>query len=401
MSDRPASASARRMLRGAAAAATILAAAAPLAGAQANLSTQGFGYAPGQFSTRALATGGAVAEMDPWSPVNPASIAVFRTKLLFFQAEPEFRTVQAQGGGVDRTTTARYPVILGAMPVGDRWVMSLSASTLLDRTSSTTFSEVQQFGADTQTVTTTYKLDGAINDLRLAAARTMSSWLRLGVAAHAITGRNLVSVGQAFRDTVSFAPFTLQRNLSFSGGGVSIGGQATGLGFVAAASLHHGGTMRMSAEDTTLGEAHVPDRFGASLAYVGIANSAIAVSASHENWSSMNGLGSSIGGGCPATGCPTTVHGRDAWDTSVGADIQGPRFGDYAIQLRAGFRNRTLPFDVASREVKERSISGGLGTTLAAGHVGLDLGIVRATRDANIAVSEHAWIVSLGLTVRP
>jgi hypothetical protein len=42
--------------------------------AQANLSVQGFGFPTGQFSTRTYGTGGALAELDPLSPINPASI---------------------------------------------------------------------------------------------------------------------------------------------------------------------------------------------------------------------------------------------------------------------------------------------------------------------------------------
>ena len=52
---------------------------------QASLSAQGFGYAPGQLSTRAQGTGGSVGEMDPMSPINPATIAVFPSRILFFQ----------------------------------------------------------------------------------------------------------------------------------------------------------------------------------------------------------------------------------------------------------------------------------------------------------------------------
>lgn len=403
MSQRPMMFRARRILRGAIGAAALLVSAASLAVAQSNLSTQGFGYPPGELSSRAIATGGAVAEIDPWSPVNPSSIAVFATKVLFFQIEPEYRTVTTPKG-TDRTTTARYPVVFGAMPVGDRWVMSLGASTLLDRTSSTTFKSLQQFGADTQTVTTKYDLNGAINDVRLAAATTALSWLRLGVGAHAFTGRNLVTVAQAFRDTTSFAGFQLQRNLGFSGGAVSLGGQINAKYVVAAASVRHGGTMRMSADDTLLATAKVPDHYGFSLAYVGIKNSAIAIRASHENWSAMNGFASAEqaplcgGGNCSV---PPTFHGRDAWDVSVGADMEGPRIGDYGVQLRAGYRNRTLPFDVGTHEVTERSITGGIGTLFAAGHVGVDLGVARATRDASTTASERAWMLSIGLTVRP
>ena len=80
--------------------------------AQSNLSVQGFGYSAGQFSSRAQGTGGAIAESDPFSPVNPASIAVFPSRILFFQMEPEFRSVTS-ARGTERTSTARYPRAIG------------------------------------------------------------------------------------------------------------------------------------------------------------------------------------------------------------------------------------------------------------------------------------------------
>ena len=51
---------------------------APLAaGAQGSLSRQGFGYPPGELSARSLATGGALGEFDPQSPINPGSLAAW------------------------------------------------------------------------------------------------------------------------------------------------------------------------------------------------------------------------------------------------------------------------------------------------------------------------------------
>ena len=61
------------------------------AGAQGALTTQGFGYPPGEFSTRALGTGGGLAQFDAQTAVNPASIASMSEPLLFLQYEPEFR----------------------------------------------------------------------------------------------------------------------------------------------------------------------------------------------------------------------------------------------------------------------------------------------------------------------
>ncbi|HEY4133181.1 MAG TPA: hypothetical protein VGM50_21365, partial [Gemmatimonadaceae bacterium] len=191
--------------------------------AQANLSSQGFGFSPGQFSARANGTGGAIAEMDPLSPINPASLAMVGTRLIYFQIQPEYRTVSTPNGK-EATTTSRYPNVFGAIPIGGAWVASLSASTMLDRTSSTTFSTTQFLNAvDSVPMKTLYKIDGAMDDIRLGLGWGASSWLKLGVGAHAITGHNLVSITQSFADTVTFATFTQQRVLGFSGAAASAG----------------------------------------------------------------------------------------------------------------------------------------------------------------------------------
>jgi hypothetical protein len=368
----------------------VLVAAVPVAmSAQANLSSQGFGYPPGQFSARAQGTGGAIAELDPLSPVNPATLTLLGTRTLFFQLEPEFRSVTTSAG-TERTTTARYPVVFGAIPFGSRFVFSVGSSTLLDRTSSTTFSTTQHLGpTDSVAMTTKFHVDGAMNDVRLAVGWTPASWLRVGVGAHAIAGHNLIDVTQSFADSARFAAFSEARVLSFDGSAFSAGVELVSKNVLAAFSARRGGSMHLSVEDTSLTSANVPNRFGASLAFVGIANSTLSVRTSHDNWSSLGTLG--------APG----LKGVDAWDSSVGAEIAGPKFQDRIVFLRGGFRTRTLPFQAAGSDVKENSITGGIGTTLAQGRVIADLAVIHANRSATIGASEQAWTVSIGISVRP
>jgi hypothetical protein len=358
------------------------------AAAQANLSTQGFGYPTGQLSARADATAGAVGEVDPLSAVNPASIAFIGDQLLFFEAQPEFRSVTSAAGS-DRTNLSRFPLVFGALPMGSRWVFSIGSSTLLDRTSASSIVGTQIVGADTVGMTTDLKITGAINDVRLAAGVSAAPWLQLGVGVHAITGRNLVTLGQSFTDTSTFSDFSQQRQLSYSGGALSAGAIASGFGFRVAGSFRYGGAMRVEAQDTVLGRGHVPNMVGLSLAYSGIKNSTLAVRTSHEGWSSMAGMGTASLG----------VH--DTWDTSVGADVAGPNVAGHVLQLRAGVRSRDLPFDAAGKQVTERSVAAGFGSGWAGGHVITDLSLARANRTGVAGTSEKAWIVTIGLTLRP
>ncbi len=374
-----------------AAIATLVASAglATRAAAQAALSLQGFGFPTGQLSTRALGTGGSIGEIDPLSPINPASVALIATRMVYFQAEPEFRTISTPTGD-DHTRVSRFPNVFGAVPVGGGWVISLGSSTLLDRTSTTTFSQPQFLSAgDSVTMTTKFNIEGAMNDVRVAAAWSPTDWFRLGFGLHGITGHNLVTVQQTFDDTTAFATSQQQRILSFSGTAASIGAQLIAKDFTFALSGRQGGTLTMSAEDTTLTHARVPNRFGGSITYTGLTNSYISIRTSHDDWSALGGLGSA------------TLRGVDGWDTSIGADISGPKLGSRPLYLRAGVRDRTLPFTADANTVTEKSINTGIGTLFANGRMLSDLAVVYARRSADLNETESAWTISIGLSIRP
>lgn len=367
--------------------------------AQGSLSTFGFGYPPGQLSARAQATGGAIGEMDPVSPLNPAALMNWGGSAVYFQFEPEFRRVNGVAGS-DRTTTARYPLTGGGLSLGSRWMLGVAASTFLDRSWATTSRTTHQLGAETVPATTTFRSEGAINDVRLGLGWAVLPWVRVGLGAHALTGRNRLTVVDAFDDSIRYDPLRQDTTISYRGIAVS-GGVELRAGKVAsvAASARVGGRIRAVANDVTLGRATVPTRFGVSVAYLGIANSAVALRTAYDKWSSLGALGR------------PGLKAVDAWDTSLGADIAGPRIAaDRTLMLRAGLRWRTLPFPATpvdgqtigpARNVRERSLTGGVGTTLARGRASVDLGVIRATRDAGLSVDERAWILSIGMSVRP
>ena len=150
--------------------------------------------------------------------------------------------------------------------------------------------------------------------------------------------------------------------------------------------------MSVKHADTTLAKANVPDRMSFSAAFVGIRGTTIAVRTSKDTWSRMRGLGS-----------PTLPISED-WDTSVGADVLGPRWGQRTLQLRAGARWRTLPFGLATSAVKEKSASFGFGTVFARNRIALDVTGIRALRDpvsSAIDLHEEEWTIRAGLTIRP
>jgi hypothetical protein len=368
--------------------------------AQGTLSTQGFGYPTGQMSARTLGTGGALAEIDPLSATNPAAVIGLGASALYFQAEPEYRTISL-GSASEHSTIARYPLVAGGIPLTSSLFVGVSVSNLLDRSFQTITRGSQLVGPDVVSSTNTFKSDGAIGDLRLALSWAPRSWLRLGVAGHAITGDNRLTSSQQFDDSTRFASIRDTATVTYVGNAYSAGVELfTGRYGVLAASYRRGGPLSLKHGDTTLSNARVPDRLALSAAYLGIRGTSIAIRSAKEQWTDLAGLGSA------------GLGISDGWDTSVGADVLGPRLAGQSLQLRAGARWRTLPFDVQPilssgafgepAKVSEKSFSFGAGTTLARGRAGIDVAAIRAMRRSSAtAVQENAWTLSVGVTVRP
>ena len=363
-----------------------------IARAQGTLSTQGFGYPTSGMSARSLGTGGAITEFDPLSATNPAAIPSIGGGALYVQAEPEFRQLEV-AAGTENARIARHPLATVAFPFRANVMAALTLSNLLDRSFETNERRVEMVGNEALQSTNFFKSDGAIGDVRLAVAWTPASWIRLGVGGHAITGDNRLRSTQQFDDSARFESIIDTSTVTYVGTAISAGAtlfyrNTVGL----SGSYRKGGAMSVKHGDTTLAKANVPDRMSFSLAFIGIRGTTIAARTSKETWTNMRGLGS------------PTLPISDDWDTSVGADVLGPRFGQRAIQVRAGARWRTLPFGLANSEVTEKSASFGLGTLFARGRIALDVAGIRALREpvsSAVDLSESAWTISAGLTIRP
>ena len=369
------------------------------ADAQGTLSTQGLGFPPGQLSTHAKSMGGATGETDPVSPLNPAAIGLLNAPILAFQVEPEYRELTIGGRSI-RTTVSRFPLFMGALTLGGKWAVSLSASTLLDRTYETVTRDSQIVNGDSVNSTVTERSEGAINDVRVAVAYAPSTWLRIGVGAHALTGSDVLATTRAFDDTIRFVTDAQRTVVGFGGTAMSVGAitmfpRVGALGV----TYRRGGSIRAYDDDLVVGSGRAPDHIGVSAVYLGIRGTALAVRAAKDNWSQLEGMA-------------RTLNVHEGWDMGVGADVTGPRFGSSAIGLRAGARWRTLPFAPSTTPVKEKTWSGGFVLPFARRGVELHVGALRASRsmDTNpIAdpfpgsspISEKSWTLSTGFSVRP
>jgi hypothetical protein len=360
------------------------------AAAQGTLSTQGFGYPAGGLSTHAEGLGGSIAENDPLSPMNPAALATWGRPGFYFQYDPEFRHVEANGTS-DNTTTARFPLLAGALNIGPRITVGISSTTFLDRTWQTSSTGYAHFATgDSSLYNESFSTDGAINDVRLAGSFLVLPTLSIGVAGHVLTGQNRLLISRTFADT-SFAAFSQGSTLSYTGHSFTGGLDWRPMPeLYVGVSGDAGGTMHAYRNDTTLSSARVPKRLGVGAVFGGVSGLSLSANAEWHGWSALNGLAES------------EVRAVDGWDWGLGAEVRAPSLFGQEFPLRLGYRHRILPFDVNATDVHETDYSLGLGVPVSRGRSRVDFSLTRANRSANIAdVSEHAWILSAGFFLRP
>ncbi len=361
------------------------------AGAQGALSLQGLGYPAGGLSARAEGTGGGVADFDALSAVTPASLAGVGSPALFLQYSPEFRKVTTASGSAT-TTTARFPLIMGVLPMGQSWTLGLSTSTFLDRSSETTLERLQVVGGPTDTVTISEqnKVLGAIDDFRLALAWSTSPGFRIGVGGHVFAGSNRITFSQLFPDSAEFISSAQAGRISYAGFAASLGLEyhpVRAIGF--AISGRKGGDLRAQSGDTAIGKAKLPDHYSGSVTFEGIPGVTLSARAAHDNWSTLSSLSF------------TGIKAFDSWDIGAGAEATGPRIMQRIITVRAGARFRTLPFGLNGEKVTERTFAAGFGAPLTRERASLDVAIQRAARTTGSDVKERGYILSVGLRVSP
>jgi hypothetical protein len=337
--------------------------------------------------------GGAIGEIDPGSALNPASLGRLGSRTVLFQIEPEYRQVKGPSS-TDRTTTARYPLVNIGVPFGEKFVIGVSASSLLDRTWQTTNTKTQAIGGDQVVTTTDETSQGAINDLRLATTWTNRQWLYVGIGISAVTGRNVVSTIEQYEDS-AFNTFTSDRVLSYTGSALSAGVQvvSTRLSSVFGASYRLGNRLRMKANDTVLARGEVPNRFGVSAAFTGIPGTVLSARVARDEWSSMTPMLLNAASGEKA---------HDSWEFGGGAEVTGPRVLGQTLLIRTGGRSRTLPFEAGGKVVTERAAALGTGANFGGGRMSADLTVQRQWRNVDLpSITERAWTLSLSLTARP
>lgn len=379
-----------------------LVASSPLA-AQGTVASQGFGYPIGQLGSRASATVGAFTEFDETTPLNPSALLGWQNAGVHFQYEPEFRTTNA-GGATIRTAINRVPVVLAALPLGQRATIALSLSSLLDRTWSTDVVNRRLVGAESLYVNDISSSDGGMNDIRVAGAFRIRSWLDVGVGAHAIVGLDrfnqtvLLSRTDPRTTTTTsteFSPYGQSADIRFSGSAFSAGATIRPMRQLQlAVSARRGESVTLTRRDSTVATGRVPDRLGAGLTWQLVPRTIVAADADWTGWSSLAPLS-------------TQSKPQDALGLSIGVETPGPRLAGRAITVRGGFRHRELAYNAPTgtsggtttfEQVRENSVGLGLSAPFAYDRALIQIYGQRALRSV---AAEKSFTFGVGVSIRP
>lgn len=361
--------------------------AASRAGAQGSIGAQGLGYPVGGLSGAAAALGGANAELDPNSSVNPAAITRANRFSIMLRFEPEMRetTVGAQRS---YASLLRFPGFQATGGYG-RWVGAIGISPMLDRTWRNQISDTLVVSGVPTESQLQVSSDGAMNDARVALGYVISPRVQVGAAVHAVVGENRTFFQRVFPDTSGVQGISQTNSFGFAGSAYSVGVVAEVLtDLVLSASTKFGGDLTMELEGSELTTAKVPSRTGVGLAYFGIRGITAHVRADQVRWTDLEGL----------SGSASAVF--DGTELAAGLEALGPTLFGANMLLRAGLRDRTLPFGVNGEQVRENGFAFGLGLPLARGRTQIDLGAQRLRRSSPGA-QENSWFLSLGFGIRP
>ena len=363
-----------------------------LAAQSSQFGVRGLGLPGRQQSVRAMGSGGAFAFFDGESSVSPASLAYISQLTATFTVLGDYRSTSTPAGEAS-IRTPRFPQFLVGGPIRRfPMTLALSYSNYTTRDYSLAFPGTIVLRDQPVNVTDTIESRGGINDFRLAAAYRLGERWVVGAGAHIITGSNRVEARRTFSDT-NYARSVQRAELSFAGFGVSIGvlGQIGG-GLTVGAMARTDGRVSLHRDTVEIATVDLPITVGGAARLRVSPKLHAAAQVLYRRWGSADDDLLALGG----TGSSNTVEASGGFEFTP--DPRRP----FRRPIRLGVRYAQLPFPLtAGAQPTEYGVSLGSGFSFAQDRAVVGLALERAWRDESDTYSETAWILTVGVTVRP
>lgn len=333
---------------------------------------------PGRWeSIRARSTGGAFGLFDALSPLTEAALLELRQLTASAAGATSYRSSEI-AGAKSALRTSRFPVMSLGGPIGHRVALGAGFTTYLDRSYATSQRDSVAIRGVMEPFTDELSNDGAVTDVRFAAAFQAHRRLAIGGAIHLLEGSARATAARHFDDSTTYFNAVERQEVRYDGFGLSASVAAEVTGQLRVAGWFRSDTrLRTTARDVAVDRADLPTGFGAGARWAPTPSARIAGAVAWRSWSDA---------------------GANAYDTfgwSVGAEL-----GSSQLPLRLGIRGGQLPFAPGGAAPTETGYSLGTARSFSQGRARIDFGIERLNRKGG-GLTEGVWTFLMGLTVQP
>lgn len=348
---------------------------------------------PGRFvSARSWGMSGASSLFDGGSPWNPAALGNLRTLTASFVLLPEYRSVTTPAGEEGLFDT-QFPLFHVGGPIpGSPVNVGLSLTSYTDREYGIVTRDTVTIRGTPTAVTDSFFSRGGMNDIRFAASYSLNPRWTIGAGFHVLTGSNRLKQRRAFEDS-TYATSFQSAELGYAGTGYSVGMQGwlrenLGIALMVRSDVN----TSVKLDSTNAYDVDLPYTFSSGLYYRATSKLTLATQGTYRTWSGANSDILAAGG----------VGSENTLEMSIGAEY-APDPGELLGRpIRIGLRYAQLPFPLTTGDQpREISASIGTGFHFASERGGVDLALERAWRSNDGGYSESAWILAIGVTIRP
>ena len=363
-----------------------------VSGAQSSqLGVRGLGFPGRGLAVRATGSSGAFGLFDPESSLNPAALAAVSTLTSVFTVAQSFRHTENPAGTASLRDT-RFPHLSVAGPVRQSAAaLGVSYSNYTSRDFTVATEGTIDLRGVPVGVNDSFSSRGGLNDLRLAGAYRVHDRWAFGAGFHIITGSNRLESRRVFSDS-NYLSSVQRSEISYAGVGLSAGViRHFGPRVAIAALVRTDGHLNEDLDSARVGSVDLPYTFGLGIHLQPAGKLELGVQTIVRTWSGANSDLLEKGG----TGANNT------FEVAVGAQYISDLKRPYRRPIRLGARYATLPFPLLPGEQgHELGVSLGTGMRFAQQRAGIDLALEHLWRSEG-PYSERAFIVSLGVSVRP
>ncbi|HJR17547.1 MAG TPA: hypothetical protein VJ808_11890 [Gemmatimonadales bacterium] len=349
------------------------------------------GYPGRALAVRSLGSAGAFGLFDPESSQNPAALASVLALTSELTITQGFGSRENPAGTASVRST-RFPQVMVAGPIRPMpAAVGFSFSNYTTRDFILATAQTIDLRGVPVNVSDTFSSRGGLNDFRIAGSYRLGDRWAVGAGFHIISGSNRLTSTRVFDDP-AYLSSRQRSELSFTGVGVSLGlTRQFGPNFALSAMGRSDGHVNVDRDSARVGTVDLPYSFGLGLRWRPAPQLDLAGQTMIRTWSGANSDLRAMGG----VGAENTI------ELAAGAEYTADPRRPYRRPLRLGAHYATLPFPlIPDRQAHEFGISIGSGVRFAQQRAGVDLSLEHVWRSEG-AYSERAFLISLGVSVRP